>query len=93
MIEIITTKGSREMSGNYRTAGEVHDLIRDIEGVAKADGKLLLVVCRRTSTNLTFLDVLLNALRVPLVLITSDRGVLYPSNVLNRRASALCVNA
>lgn len=91
MIEIVTTKGVRNMGTEEDK--QVYELLREIESIGKQDGKILFVVCYRESTKLTLFDMMLNTLKVALLLVTPKVGVMYPANALNRRASALCANA
>lgn len=95
MIQIVTNKGVRDlnMEENQREPDQMHGLLRDIERLGKEDGNLLFVICRRETTKITLFDVMLNTLQVSLLLLSPGKGVMYPANVLNRRASALCVNA
>ena len=94
MIQIVTTKGVRDMGmeETQQGQGQIYELLREIEKIGEEDGKLLCVICRRETIRLTLFDMMLNTLHVALLLLSPTRGVVYPANVLKRRASALCAN-
>lgn len=94
MIELVTRTGTKRlgMEETRHGVGHLYTLLSEIEKMT-AEDKLLLVICRRPDTKLTLFDMMLNTLRVGLLILTPNTGILYPSGVLKRRAAALCVNA
>lgn len=93
MIELVTRSGIKKigMEETQNGVGHLYALLSEIEKMT-SDDKLLLVVCRRPDTRLTLFDMMLNTLKVSLLILAPDSGILYPSGVLKRRAAGLCVS-
>ena len=94
MIQIVTKeKGVRKINMDETAlgVGHLYSLLSEIETICAGD-RLLFVICRRPNTRLTLFDMMMTRLEVSLMILSPRKGILYPANVLKRRASALCAS-
>jgi hypothetical protein len=91
VLELITNKGICEE--DVGTSGSVRKIATELHDIRQMYGSSLqFVVCRRESTALTLFDTLLARLHVAVMVVGTDSGVLYPANVIKRRAAGVCVD-
>jgi hypothetical protein len=89
VLELVTKQGIQPMNIDATTKIKtIRDRVQELD-----NDQLLFIICRRAAAELTFFDLLLAKLGVAVLILTPTQGVIYPANLLKRRASALCVTS